>query len=105
MIRPIAWEPAFRNLRGGRRPLTLRDLTAALRRRRLALLHALAQRRAQEREAPEPLRGLHDYFEHRIYKLRVSLAAPAHGRLVREGSRGLQTALHSHQTELVRELV
>src|SRR5215213_1080953 len=105
MIRPIRVGVGLQESPRRPSPSHLYDLTAALRRRTLALLHALAQRRAQEREAPEPLRGLQYYLEHRVYKLRVSLSAHEHGRLVRESADGLQTALHRHQAELSREVV
>src|SRR3954468_3108845 len=104
MIRLIAGTAAVRNF-AATLPLTLYNLTAALRRRALALLHSLAQSRAQKRKATEPLRRLHNDLEHRIYELRVGIASTEHGRLVRESPYGLQATLHCHQTELARELV
>src|SRR5688500_6300890 len=70
-----------------------------------AAVQPLAQRRAQQREAAEPFGRLHDYLQHRVDEVRVSLAASRDGRLERERARGLQTALDGHQAELVGEVV
>src|SRR5881275_580976 len=73
--------------------------------RRAVFVDSRAQSRLEQREAAQPLGGLDDDLQHRVYELRVSLAAAHHGRLVREGADGLQAALDRHQAELVGELV